>query len=241
MIEICCGSFEDAMAAYEGGAKRIELNSALSLGGLTPSLGSLIMTKQYTDLKVISMIRARGAGFCYSQYQYEQMLEDAKLFMAYGSDGIAFGFLLADGTLDQVRIREFVELIHGEGGEAVFHRAFDCVPDPYEAMEQLMDLGVDRVLTSGQKETAWEGMSLLGELQERYGSHIEILAGSGINAENAKEIMEKTGINQVHSSCKDWKEDPTTKGENISYGYAGGDKEMYYEVVSRNKVTEFME
>ena len=141
MLEICCGSFEDAMTAYECGVRRIELNSALSLGGLTPSLGSLIMTKQYTDLEVMAMIRSRGAGFCYTEYQYEQMLEDMKLMLAYGSDGIVFGFLKEDRTIDEKRCREFVENIHNEGRQAVFHRAFDCAKDANQAIETLIDLG----------------------------------------------------------------------------------------------------
>lgn len=236
MIEICCGSFEDAMAAYEGGADRIELNSALSVGGLTPSLGSLIMVKQYTDLEVISMVRARGAGFCYSDYQYEQMLEDAKLLEAYGTDGIAFGFLQEDRSLDERKVKEFTELIHDEGGKAVFHRAFDCVKDPYETMEKLIEIGIDRVLTSGLQRTAEEGISLLKELQTKYGKQIELMAGSGINPENADKIRRETGIIQLHSSCKEWITDATTKGETVSFGYMEGKLETSYDIVSREKV-----
>lgn len=236
MIEICCGSFEDAMAAYEGGADRIELNSALSVGGLTPSLGSLIMVKQYTDLEVISMVRARGAGFCYSDYQYEQMLEDAKLLAAYGTDGIAFGFLQEDRSLDERKVKEFTELIHDEGGKAVFHRAFDCVKDPYETMEKLIEIGIDRVLTSGLQRTAEEGISLLKELQTKYGKQIELMAGSGINPENADKIRRETGIIQLHSSCKEWITDATTKGETVSFGYMEGKLETSYDIVSREKV-----
>lgn len=238
MIEICCGSFEDAMAAYEGGANRIELNSALSLGGLTPSLGSLIMVKQYTELEVMSMVRMRGAGFCYTDYQYEQMLEDAKLLAAYGTDGIVFGFLREDRTIDERKVKEFTNLIHEEGGKAVFHRAFDCVKDPYTSMEQLIELGIDRVLTSGLQKTAEEGISLLKELQERYGSRIELMAGSGIHAGNAEKIRKETGISQLHSSCKVWNQDTTSIGENVTFGYMEGKKESSYEVVSMEKTEE---
>lgn len=238
MIEICCGSFEDAMAAYEGGANRIELNSALSLGGLTPSLGSLIMVKQYTELEVMSMVRMRGAGFCYTDYQYEQMLEDAKLLAAYGTDGIVFGFLKEDRTIDERKVKEFTNLIHDEGGKAVFHRAFDCVKDPYKSMEQLIELGIDRVLTSGLQKTAEEGIGLLKELQERYGSRIELMAGSGIHAGNAEKIRKETGISQLHSSCKVWNQDVTSIGENVTFGYMEGKKESSYEVVSMEKTEE---
>lgn len=109
MIEVCCGSFEDAMMASECGVKRVELNSALSLGGLTPSLGSLIMIKQYSDIEIVSMVRARAGGFCYTNYQYEQMLENLKLLLAYGTDGVSFGFLNEDRTIDKNRCQEFLE------------------------------------------------------------------------------------------------------------------------------------
>ena len=168
MIEVCCGSFEDAMMASECGIKRVELNSALSLGGLTPSLGSLIMIKQYSDIEIVSMVRARAGGFCYTNYQYEQMLENLKLLLAYGTDGVSFGFLNEDRTIDKNRCQEFLENVKNEGRKATFHRAFDCTRDPYEAIETLIDLGFDRLLTSGQEATAEEGIHLLADLQKKY-------------------------------------------------------------------------
>ena len=101
MVEICCGSYEDARNAYLGGAKRIELNSALHLGGLTPSIASLTLTKKNTDLKVICMVRPRGAGFCYNDIEFEQIMEDAKVLLENGADGLAFGFLNKDYTIDR--------------------------------------------------------------------------------------------------------------------------------------------
>lgn len=124
-LEICCGSYEDASIAYQGGARRIELNSALYLGGLTPSLGSLILTKKLPGLKVITMIRCRGAGFCYSGEEFSQMMLDAKLMLEHGADGLAFGFLQSDASLDLPKIRQMVDLIHSYHKEAVFHRAID--------------------------------------------------------------------------------------------------------------------
>lgn len=241
MLEICCGSFEDAMIAYECGVKRIELNSGLSLGGLTPSLGSLIMTKQYTDLEVATMVRARGAGFCYTNYQFEQMEEDAKLMLAYGTDAIVFGFLKEDQTVDENRTREFVELIHAEGRKAVFHRAFDCIKDSQRAIEQLIRLGVDRILTSGREETADKGIPLLKQLQETYGSKIEILAGCGINETNAKKIMTETGITQIHSSCKGWAKDVTTVGDQVSYAIYEQERQESYETVDYKKVQSLLQ
>lgn len=241
MIEICCGSYEDALAAYRGGAKRIELNSALALGGLTPSIGCVKLVKQHTGLKVISMVRPRAAGFCYTDAETEQMMADAEALMQNGSDGLAFGFLTATHEVDEQKTKHMVELVHRHGGEAVFHRAFDCVDDPHKAMQLLISLGVDRVLTSGLKQKAVEGAPLLKQLQQRYGSQIEILAGSGVNAANAQSLMDSTGVAQVHSSCKDWRRDETTSGECVNYRFAPAPHEEDYDVVSEELVRKLVE
>lgn len=240
IVEICCGSYEDALAAYRGGAKRIELNSALYLGGLTPSLGSLILTKRNTDLKVIAMVRPRGAGFHYEEADFETMKLDAELLLQHGADGIAFGCLNEWGNIDEKQTEEMVEIIKRYGGEAVFHRAFDCVQDPYQSMEFLIGCGIDRVLTSGLRAKAMDGLELIRELQKRYGDRIELLAGSGMNASNANEMMDRTGISQVHSSCKGWVADPTTAGEEVSYAYGDHPHEHDYEVVKEELVTQLV-
>ncbi len=240
IVEICCGSYEDAYQAWLGGAKRIELNQALFLGGLTPSIGSLVLTKQNTDLNVVSMVRPRGAGFCYSDSEYESMLLDCKLLLEHGTDGIAFGFLLSDCSIDVARTKAFVDLIHSYGKEAVFHRAFDCVKDPFEAIEILISLGVDRLLTSGLQAKAMDGTSLLKQLQDRYGEQIQLLAGSGVNATNGTELMDTTGICQIHSSCKDWKQDATTCGTHVSYAYCPSDA-YAYEIVSKELVEQLVQ
>ena len=176
IIEICCGSYEDALAAYKGNADRIELNSALFLGGLTPSVSSLVLTKKNTDLKVIVMIRNRGAGFNYNNIEFEVMMNDAKIMLENDADGIAFGFLDEDKEIDVDKTKQMVELIHSYNKKAVFHRAFDCTNDPYASIEKLIELKVDRILTSGKKSKAVEGKELLKNLQEKYGEDIEILA-----------------------------------------------------------------
>lgn len=241
MVEICCGSYEDALAAYRGGAKRIELNSALYLGGLTPSLGTLKLAKKNTGLKIIAMVRPRGAGFCYSGDEFAVMKEDAELLLQNGADGIAFGCLGKDGELEVSQTKELVEVIKKHHGEAVFHRAFDCVENPLRTMEKLVELGIDRVLTSGGKEKAMEGKELLKELQETYGGQIEILAGSGVNAGNAKELMGQTGVCQVHSSCRGWFTDPTTEGPEVSYAYAGPPHSKDYEAVDEKLVKKLVD
>lgn len=240
IIEICCGSYEDALAAYHGGAKHIELNSALHLGGLTPSLGTLLLCKKNTDLKVIAMVRPRGAGFCYGDAEFETMKLDAKLLMKNGADGLAFGCLREDGSIHVEQTKAIADIVKQYHGEAVFHRAFDCVKDPFGAMEQLIDLGICRVLTSGLKPKAMDGIEMIAKLQKRYGDRIELLAGSGMNAGNVKEMMDRTGIFQVHSSCKGWRHDPTTRGEEVSYAYAAAPHETDYDVVDEELVRELV-
>lgn len=239
-IEVCCGSYYDAVQASLGGAKRIELNSALHLGGLTPSVGMLRLTKKHTDVKVMTMIRCRGAGFCFNQEDYETMLEDANIMLEEGTDGIVFGFLDEHADIDIEKTIEFTQLAKKYGKEAVFHRAFDSVNDPYKAIEQLIEIGVDRILTSGQQAKAFDGKELLKDLQAKYGDKIEILAGSGLNANNVQEFIQATNIQQVHSSCKSWMKDTTTTIKEIDFGYAEGEQHTCYEVVDKNLVEQFI-
>ena len=165
LVEICCGSYEDALNAYYGRAKRIELNSALHLGGLTPSIASLKLTKKNTNLKIITMIRPRGAGFCYNDIEFEVMKEDARCMLENKADGIAFGCLNQDGSINEKQTKEMIDIIKEYQGEVVFHRAFDCVADPYASIELLIHLGVDRILTSGLKPKAMDGKELIKDLQ----------------------------------------------------------------------------
>lgn len=241
IIEVCCGSYEDCLNAAAGKANRIELNSALHLGGLTPAVGTLKLVKAEVDLPVICMVRPRGAGFCYSEAETRAMMADAEELLKAGADGIAFGFLHQDGSLEEQKNQAMITLIHQYGKEAVFHRAFDCVKDPYATMEKLIALGVDRVLTSGLQAKAYDGRELIQSLQKQYGDQIQILAGSGVNAGNAKELMEITGISQVHSSCKAWLLDPTTHiNPGVSYAYASDDLANCYDVVSQELVEKIV-
>ncbi|MDO4328824.1 MAG: copper homeostasis protein CutC [Lachnospiraceae bacterium] len=241
MAEICCGSYYDAKQAALGGAQRIELNSALMLGGLTPTETTLSMVKEELPLKVVAMVRPRGAGFCYLEDEFQVMEQECKRLLQCGADGIAFGCLTADGNLDVEKNRRLLELIKGMGREAVFHRAFDCTADPFAALEQLIAMGVDRVLTSGLQLKAAEGRDMIRRLQKEYGTEIQLLAGSGINAQNAVALMEYTGISQVHSSCKAWNWDPTTVRNGVSYSIASGEHAMCYDAVSAELVKILVE
>lgn len=241
IIEVCTGSYQDCLAAWKGGADRAELNSALSVGGLTPGIASLRRVKKDTGLKVICMVRPRAAGFCYDADDAETMFADASLLLENGADGIAFGFLKEDGSVEPVLTEKMTSLIHRYGGEAVFHRAFDVTPDPFSAMEQLIACGIDRVLTSGQQAKAMDGVGLIRELQEKYGSRIQILAGSGMNAANAMEMIRIAGVHQVHSSCKSYACDPTTGKNGVSYAYLPAPHESDYDVVDEALVRKLVE
>lgn len=235
-VEICTGSYADCMAAFHGGAERVELNSALSVGGLTASVAVLRRVKKETTLKVICMVRPRAGGFCYDEAETKIMIEEARLLLENGADGIAFGFLHADGTVHRERTLQMSELIHSFGKEAVFHRAFDVTKDPFQAMEVLLSCKIDRLLTSGQRAKAMQGAELIAQLQDRFGDRIEILAGSGVNAQNAGELLARTGIRQVHSSCKGYRLDPTTASEHVSYAYLDDAHAMEYDVVEETLV-----
>ena len=235
-VEICTGSYADCMAAFHGGAERVELNSALSVGGLTASVAVLRRVKKETTLKVICMVRPRAGGFCYDEAETKIMMEEARLLLENGADGIAFGFLHADGTVHRERTLQMSELIHSFGKETVFHRAFDVTKDPFQAMEVLLSCKIDRLLTSGQRAKAMQGSELIAQLQDRFGDRIEILAGSGVNAQNAGELLARTGIRQVHSSCKGYRLDPTTASEHVSYAYLDDAHAMEYDVVEETLV-----
>ena len=238
LFEVCAGSVQDCINAQLGGADRVELNSALHLGGLTPSLAMLKLVKEKTSLKVICMDRPRAAGFCYDDVEIETMFEDAKILLENGADGISFGFLNSDATINMTETKKMVELIHQYQKEAVFHRAFDCVDDPMHAIKQLIDCGVDRILTSGLQPTAMQGASVLEKLQSEFGNQIELLAGSGINANNIRALKEQTGLHQFHGSCKEWCKDPTTTVGNVSYAYHESDD---YDCVSLEKVRSIVQ
>ena len=235
-VEICTGSYADCVAAFHGGAERVELNSALSVGGLTASVAVLRRVKKETTLKVICMVRPRAGGFCYDEAETKIMMEEARLLLENGADGIAFGFLHADGTVHRERTLQMSELIHSFGKEAVFHRAFDVTKDPFQAMQVLLSCKIDRLLTSGQRAKAMQGAELIAQLQDRFGDRIEILAGSGVNAQNAGELLARTGIRQVHSSCKGYRLDLTTASEHVSYAYLDDAHAMEYDVVEETLV-----
>lgn len=240
-VEICCGSYQDGIAAYQGGAKRIELNSALSVGGLTPSVVALRRLKKETDLKVMCMVRPRAGGFCYDETDTAIMMEEAELLLENGADGIVFGFLKEDKTIDEKKTQDMVKLIKSYQKEAVFHRAIDVTMNIDEAVQCLIHCGVDRILTSGQRAKAMEGIECIAHMQKAYGDRIQILPGSGMNAQNAQEMLEKTQVHQIHSSCKSFAHDPTTVSQYVTYAYMQAPHESDYDQVDATLVKQLVD
>ena len=240
IVEVCAGSYQDCLAAYQAGAERVELNSALSVGGLTCGISTLKKVKENTDLQVICMVRPRAGGFCYDWEDVQVMFEDAEMLLKHGADGIAFGFLNQDGTVQTEYTKQMADKIHDFHGTAVFHRAFDVASDPYDTISKLINCNIDRVLTSGRQTKAIEGIELIKELQKNYGEQIEILPGSGINAENVRQILMETGVHQIHSSCKGYKNDPTTSRNQVSYSYLDENHVNDYDVVDMELVRKLL-
>ncbi len=198
-LEICCGSVDDVLQAQTGGASRIELNAALALGGLTPSLGVLRQARAKTHLPILVMLRPRAGGVCYTESELDVMETDLDIFAEAGADGFVLGVLHEDGSLDEKRCKRLLD--RAGNRPVVFHRAFDVTPDPFRTLDQLIALGFTRVLTSGQERTALEGADLIHRLVEYADGRIEILPGGGIRPHNVREILQRTGCDQVHCTA----------------------------------------
>lgn len=196
VIEICLESVESVIAAEKGGADRVELCSDLFEGGLTPTIGTVRTAKKLTEIKINVMIRPRGGDFCYSDEEFEVMKEDIKALKDTGINGIVFGILTPDGDVDMERSAELIELARPLS--VTFHRAFDMTRDPYKALEDLISLGVDRILTSGQEATVPEGAELLSELVRLAGDRVIIMPGCGLTERNFDKMREKIGAKEYH-------------------------------------------
>ncbi len=240
LLEICCGSTEDAVEAERGGADRVELCSALFLGGLTPSIGSLREAKQRLKIPVMAMARPRQAGFCYSAMDFAVMERDADLLLERGADGIVFGILNSDGTVDTARSRMIRNRIGDR--QAVFHRAFDVTPDPFRALEELIDLGITRVLTSGQRNGAPEGSTLIKQLIDHARGRIEVLPGAGLGLDNIRDFVLTTGCAQVHMTAfAEMRDTSTQANPQIKFGSALMPDEAAYELTDAGFVREVKE
>jgi copper homeostasis protein len=195
-IEVCLDSVESAINAQLGGADRVELCDNLMEGGTTPSAGTIELARQHLTLGLQVIIRPRGGDFYYSDIEKEIMKKDVLLCKSLGVDGVVFGFLNKNGTIDKETTKEFMDL--AKPMNVTFHRAFDMTNDPFQAMEDLIELGVDRILTSGQENSALEGLDLITELVEKAKDRIIIMPGCGITPRNQNKIAEVSKVKEMH-------------------------------------------
>ena len=218
LIEACCGSADDALEAARGGADRVELNAALYLGGLTPSVGSLRVLRETSAVPVMAMLRPREGGFCYSDTAFRTMLSDGEQLLASGADVLVFGCLTPEGEIDEPRVRALVALCGSR--PAVFHRAIDVVPDWRRALEALIHCGVTRVLTSGQAKSAMLGAETIAQMVRFAQGAIEILPGAGVTPDNVLRLLEITGCTQVHLSRRRELRDTSTRANpSLRFGH----------------------
>ena len=200
IIEIATSDFTTTQFAVEGGADRIELCAALSDGGTTASYGTIRKCRESFDVHLFPIIRPRSGDFFYTDEEFDLMMEDLKLCKELGCDGVVIGLLKKDGTIDKKRTGKMIE--SGYPLEVTFHRAFDRCRDPFEALEQLVEIGCGRILTSGQQPVAIDGVQLIAQLVKAADNRIIIMPGSGVRKENIKELADKTGAVEFHTSLR---------------------------------------
>lgn len=198
LLEICACNYQSAVNAQTAGAHRIELCTELAVGGLTPSYGLLKQVLKVLSIPVFVLIRPRSGNFTYSETEFEIMKEDIQLCKELGCSGIVSGVLNSDNTVDVKRTKQLIEL--SKPLSFTFHRAFDWTPNPLEALEQLIDLGAERILTSGQEPSADKGIELLRQLKTKANDRITILPGGGINIGNSK-MFKDLGFTELHASA----------------------------------------
>lgn len=213
ILEVCVGSVASAVAARDGGATRVELCSALEVGGVTPSLGLIRSVRAIEGVKLHVLIRPRGGDFLYDDTEVACMERDVIIARECAADGIVIGALTAEGNIDVAVCRRLIKFA---GTMSItFHRAFDMCRNPLQALEDIIDVGCHRLLTSGQAGTAREGVGLLKQLVEKAGNRLIVMPGCGVNAENARYILDTTGASEIHASAR------SSVGSGMKYRHGG--------------------
>lgn len=238
IIEVVIDSVHSAIAAADGGASRVELCDNLFEGGTTPSTGTIHVVRKSIEIDLNVMIRPRGGDFFYSKLEFEIMKKDIEMAKSFGVDGVVFGILNEDGTIDKKRCLELIYLARPLS--VTFHRAFDMTRDPFKALEDLKSLKVDRVLTSGQENSAFEGADLLRELVEKAGDHIIVMPGGGITEKNIARIKAITKAKEYHISGRSKIESKMAfRNHNIFMGGALRMEEFAISVADSQKIKNF--
>ncbi len=203
-IEVVVYNIESALKAQEGGADRIELCDNPNEGGTTPSFAVIEAVRQNVSMNVYVMIRPRGGDFLYSNYEFHSMKRDISQCQKLSVDGIVFGILNPDGTIDKRRCKELIDKVRPL--KVTCHRAFDMTRDPMEALEDCIEVGFDRILTAGQQAQALKGAELIGQLIEKAKGRIAIMAGSGVNESTVVDIIRKSDVKEIHFSATAFRE-----------------------------------
>lgn len=199
-LEICANSVTSALAAQNGGADRIELCDNMSEGGTTPSYAAIAKARELLNIQLYPIIRPRGGDFLYTELEFELMWKDIQICKQLECDGVVIGLLNEDGSIDKKRTKWLVEIAWPMG--VTFHRAFDRCADPFAAMEDIIETGCERILTSGQRPTAMEGADVISQLVKMADGRIAIMPGSGVREHNIAELVQKTRASEYHSTAK---------------------------------------
>lgn len=200
ILECCVDSVESAIEAEKGGANRIELCSALVIGGLSPSKALFEKVKEQVNIKIHVLLRPRFGDFCYTDFEHEIIKKEIKMFKELGADGVVIGTLKSDGSLNLGQMKELVE--EAEGMSITLHRAFDMCADPFRTLEEVKELGIHTILTSGQKNSCIDGKDLLGQLIKKANREVDILIGGGVDVSVIPALYESTGATSYHMSGK---------------------------------------
>ncbi len=237
MLEICADSVTSCGAAEQGGAGRIELCANLFEGGTTPSAGTILVARQQTSLPIFVLIRPRGGDFCYTPEEFAVMQQDIQVAKNAGANGVVIGILSPDGSVDLKRTASLIQLARPMS--VTFHRAFDMVADPEQTLQQLIDLGVDRLLTSGQEKSALEGSELIAKLVKLAGNQLVVMPGGGITHRNIARIRRETGAREFHLTARE--KIPSTMIYRNAHAFMGGElrlPEFETSIVNAQKVVD---
>ena len=199
-LEVIGFTIESCLIAQAAGAHRIELCDNPSEGGTTPSYGFIKTARENLSIELYPIIRPRGGDFLYSEIEFEVMKADIQICKNLGCDGVVIGMLNSDGTVDKQRCKELVDIAQPMG--VSFHRAFDRTKDPFKALEDIISIGCERILTSGQKSVATDGAALLNELVKQANGRIIIMPGSGVRSDNVENLVKKTNATEFHTSAR---------------------------------------
>jgi copper homeostasis protein len=233
MLEICCFNLQSAIIAQRAGAQRVELCADAAVGGTTQSLGVIKIAREKLQIQLYPIIRPRGGDFLFNEEELEIMMNDVLLCKQIGCDGLVIGMLNEDGTIDKKSCGQLVQLAYPLG--VTFHRAFDRATDPLQALEDIIEIGCERILTSGQQPTAMEGAELIAQLIQQADDRIIIMPGSGIRSANIIELAQKTKAEEFHSSAR------THLNSNMHYINANMKDDLSVVIADENEIKNMVE